>query len=94
MCDGTDSVFYRGDGEVLRVDVTTLAPVPDFTYPRACSVDAVPHGLIKCSTLSARLKQARILADDFFCSVASDGGEGLVDTLDQAIRVGDQHAFL
>ena len=87
-------IFHRRDGEPLRINLATLASVPDLPLPVAVEIERLPERLIKRRIMPAGLEQAGLLAFDLLRPVTGDGRESLVHPQDVALRIGDHHALL
>ena len=77
----------------MRIDLATLAPVPDFALPAARAADVFPHGAVKVRAVAARLNQPWRLTHGFLGRITRDLCEGLVDPQDHVVGVGHHHAF-
>ena len=92
---GGPAAFVLDDAERQpgRVRFAVLAAVPDLSVPSAGLGQRGPHLAVELLVVQAGLEQADVLPDDFFGRVAGDGGEGLVDGDDLALRIGDHDSF-
>ena len=59
-------IFYGGDGQPLRINLSALAPVPNFAGPRTGTQQLLPQFRIEGLILTSGTEDARILAQHLF----------------------------
>jgi hypothetical protein len=87
-------VLDSSNGQPLGKNLTILAPIPDFTLPRAAVFERCPHGSIKGSVVAPRTEQTWCLSDGLHRGKTGNLEKRLIDTQNDTLGVGDEHAFL
>ena len=94
MGDFPRVILDGGDGQPFGEDLPVLAAIPDFALPGASLRDGFIHRRIKTGVVTPGTEQAGSFANGLVDRVAGNFGKSLIGAQDDALVVGDEHAFL